>query len=568
MRVLIFLSSCLMVAAASDVFVSPAGSDTNAGTPASPFLTLQRAQQAVRAQSPLTADVSVYVRAGAYFQPAGLNFSAADSGSPSAVVRYVGGWPGDAPAPAVIHAGAFLTGWALSDPSKNIWSAPLPAGVADARTVWDSATGSLLPAAAVGGGLGKGAAEVDATGYTADAGAVPWLSAPAAQQNVRDVEFLFTGVGSSWTECRLRVESVMPLAGNRVNITMQQPAWSYHHRAYGQGLPLPVSSQNVFTALLAGQYYLNSATGTVYYIPVVGQDMSKAAFVVPTRDVLMEMRGSAGAPVQWITFSGLTFSYAGWIEPNAAGIGYVDMQSGYRIASAEAEADPGNDDLWAPVPGNLQLHYAQNVTFAGCNFTSLGATALAVLDSSQSVTVANNTFRAVSCSGVAVGQVSDVNTTGLVNGYFRIDSNVFDNIPVEFHDCAPILGGYVVGSNISNNAVLNASNGGICVGWGWSRDEARNSGWNQIVRNYVLRSNWLLEDCGSIYVLGPQPASLMAENFLAHQVKLFGALYTDEVRLQFFFPSHVTCVQWLTVATSFTPPPAPILYCRARRFGT
>jgi hypothetical protein len=262
--------------------------------------------------------------------------------------------------------------------------------------------------------------------------------------------------------------------------------------------------------------------------------MSKATFVVPARDVLMEMRGSAGAPVQWITFSALTFSYAGWIEPNAAGIGYVDVQSGYRIASAEAAADPGNDDLWAPVPGNLQLHYAQNVTFAGCNFTSLGATALAVLDSSQSVTVANNTFRAVSCSGVAVGQVSDVNTTGLVNGYFRIDSNVFDNIPVEFHDCAPILGGYVVGSNISNNAVLNASNGGICVGWGWSRDEARNSGWNQIVRNYVLRSNWLLEDCGRIYVVGPQPESLMAENFLAHQVKLFGALYTDEGSVRFF----------------------------------
>ena len=138
LALIFFYFFLLLGAAASDVFVSPAGSDTNAGTQAHPFLTLQRAQQAVRAQSPLTADVSVYVRAGAYFQPTGLNFSAADSGSPSAVVRYVGGWPSDAPAPAVIHAGAFLTGWALSDPSKNIWSAPLPAGVADARTVWDS----------------------------------------------------------------------------------------------------------------------------------------------------------------------------------------------------------------------------------------------------------------------------------------------------------------------------------------------------------------------------------------------------------------------------------------------
>jgi hypothetical protein len=174
------------------------------------------------------------------------------------------------------------------------------------------------------------------------------------------------------------------------------------------------------------------------------------------------------------------------------------------------------------------VHSSQNVTFAGCNFTSLGATALAILDSSQSVVVANSTFRAVSCSGVAVGQVSDINTTGTVNGFFAVQGNLFEGVPGEFHDCAPILGGYVVGTNISNNAVLNASNGGICVGWGWSRDEARNSGWNRIERNYVMRSNWLLEDCGSIYVLGPQPNSVMAENFLAHQGKLYGALYTDE----------------------------------------
>jgi hypothetical protein len=445
----------LFITATADLYVSTAGSDANTGTQASPFLTLSRAQQAVRALLPLSADLTVFVRAGQYFQASTLAFSFTDSGnSPAAVVRYVGGWPGDAPgAPAVIHAGAAISGWKLFDTALNVWAAPLPAGVADARTVWDGASGVLLPAAAVGGGLGAGAAEVDATGYTASAAALPWLATPSSQQNVRDVELLYTGVGSSWTESRLRVEAVAPLPGGKLNISMQQPGWSYHHRAYGQALPLPVSAQNVFAALQAGHYYLNSASGTVYYIPSAGQDMGTVNFFLPTRDVLMELRGTPAAPVRWLSFTNLTFSYAGWIEPNS-GMGYVDMQSGYRISSAESEAEPGNDDLWTPVPGNVQLHYAQNITFAGCNFTSLGATALAVLDSSESVAVVNNTFRAVSCSGVAIGQVSDVNTTALVNGFFRVDSNVFDNIPSEFHDCAAILGGYVVGSNISNNAYV------------------------------------------------------------------------------------------------------------------
>lgn len=106
-------------------------------------------------------------------------------------------------------------------------------------------------------------------------------------------------------------------------------------------------------------------------------------------------------------------------------------------------------------------------------------------------------------------------------------------------------------SNITNNAILNASNGGICVGWGWSRDEAVNSGWNTIARNYVYRSNYLLEDCGSIYVLGPQPASLMEENFLSSQVKLFGALYTDEGSAYWHITRNVVhnVPEWLHIWT-------------------
>ena len=64
------------------------------------------------------------------------------------------------------------------------------------------------------------------------------------------------------------------------------------------------------------------------------------------------------------------------------------------------------------------------------------------------------------------------------------------------------------------------------MGWGWARDEASNAGDNVIEGNWVngvsrmlqlpadvqrvmcsSGSNWLLEDGGSIYVLGPQPRS-------------------------------------------------------------
>lgn len=517
------LLSFLTTVASASLYVSTTGSDSNSGTQASPFLTVAKAQQAAKALIPtLTADLFVYIQSGAYFQPTTLTFTPADGGvSPTSMVHYVGGWPGETTPPAIIHSGVPVTGWTSVSGGNSLWSAPFPGGIKDTRQVYRN--GQALPPA-TGPDLGSGAA-LSQWGYTTPAANVAFFT--NASQNQRDIEFVYTGRGSSWTESRLRVESV-EVVGGVANITMQQPSWSFHTRAYGQGLPTPASTQNTLTTLQPGQYYANSATQTLYYR---GSDPSGDAFLMPALEVLMEVAGvkAPGAeptPVRFLSFEGLQFSYATWLEPNS-GVGYVDMQSGYRILSTQ---DPSNDDLWVPVPGNIQVHTAYNISFSQCLFTGMGATALSVQDSSQSVAVVNNTFSGIACAGVAVGQVSDFNTTdGLkVNAYFHVHGNLFDNIPTEFHDCPAILGGYIMGSNITHNAILNASNGGVCSGWGWSRDEAVNSGWNTIAKNYVYRSNWLLEDCGSLYVLGPQPQSNMTENFLSGQVKLFGALYTDE----------------------------------------
>jgi hypothetical protein len=504
-------------ARAATLFVASDGSDGGAGTRDAPFASLARALAAARALQPLAADVDILVRAGAYAQSETLALSPADSGAGAdARLRLVGGWPGDAPAPAVVHAGAAVSGWAQTTDAA-VWTAPLPAGVVDTRQLWRD--GARVPQAAAGG---LSAAVLTDTGYECDA--APWL-AETPVQAARDFEFLYTGVGSSWTESRMRVAALAPLPGGRVNVTMAQPAWSFHKRAYGQALTTPASSTNVAAALLTGSgtWTVNSVTRTLFYAPRAGEDPRAAAFIVPSLDVLVNVTGAS-----WVTFQNLTFSFATWQAPSQ-GEGYVDMQSGYHLSDPRSAADPDQDDWWVPVPGNVQLHGSSHVDFVGCVFEHLGATALAVHDSCHSVAVANNTFADVSCAGVAMGQVSDVNVTAAdANSHFTVDGNLFDNIPVEFRDCPAILGGYALDANVTHNAILNASNGGICWGWGWSRDEATNSGFTTIAQNYVYRSNWLLEDCGSIYVLGPQPNSTMFENYASSQVKLFGALYTDE----------------------------------------
>ena len=222
-------------------------------------------------------------------------------------------------------------------------------------------------------------------------------------------------------------------------------------------------------------------------------------------------------PVRGVAFSGITFAYAGWLFPSGPEA-YVDMQSGFRTLPSST----GNDDTWVPVPGNIQMHTVADVTVSNCTFTHLGAVALEIDNGSQNVAVVNNTFTDVSCGGLYFGQVNDANVSvALENRDFLVAENLFAGVPAELHDCAALLGGFLTNATISHNTILNATNTGISLGWGWSRDEAI-AGANVIDGNYLLGGNSLLVDGGSIYVLGPQQGSVMSNNFINTQLNLYG----------------------------------------------
>ena len=60
-----------------------------------------------------------------------------------------------------------------------------------------------------------------------------------------------------------------------------------------------------------------------------------------------------------------------------------------------------------------------------------------------------------------------------------------------------------------------------------------------VERTCALPLECRLEDGGSIYVLAPQPNSVMAENYVACQRKLYGSLYTDEGSAYWLIQSNV-----------------------------
>src|SRR6056297_1662933 len=102
----------------SDIYVSPLGNDSGAGTEEDPFLTIQKAQEKVRSLTDtMISDINVYLRGGRYEISDTLNFNQTDGGNNEYSVVYKN-YPGEIP---VIDGGVQINGWTHHE--GKIWKA-------------------------------------------------------------------------------------------------------------------------------------------------------------------------------------------------------------------------------------------------------------------------------------------------------------------------------------------------------------------------------------------------------------------------------------------------------------
>ena len=133
-----------------------------------------------------------------YAQSTTLFFSPLDSGVNGFVVH----WRSTVPGAAVVHGGVPVSGWApLSGSNGAVWVAPLPATVTEARQLYVG--GLRAPQTVLGHGL-SGAVAQTAWGYTTTDGTPANVWATTSEQPAgAGIEFIYTGVGSTWTEAHV-----------------------------------------------------------------------------------------------------------------------------------------------------------------------------------------------------------------------------------------------------------------------------------------------------------------------------------------------------------------------------
>ena len=530
------------VLVAGEVYVSPHGSDRNAGTKEAPYLTLNRAIKQAREWRRLNrpeaaGGICICLEDGVYAQSAPLFIRPEDSGTPDSptLIRAVEN------AHPVISGGVAVTGWkkGCDDPRitkelrSKIWVAKAPSfgnRIVETRQMWVDGN-KAQRAAQFPDGVMERMIDFNPEEQT--------IIIPASQignlLNARRLEMI---VHQRWAIAILRVKSI-DVRGEQAVIRFHEPE---SHLEFAHPWPQPViggekgNSSFCLTNALElldqpGEWFQEYPSGTIYYYPRSEEDMETAEGIVPALETLMIVDGTLERPVRHIRVEGITFAHTSWMRPSYQG--HVTLQGGFPLLDAYKLHEPGlpekaelENQAWIARPETaIRVRGTEHLTFSRCRFRHLASTGL-------------DYEWAVSSSGIENCVFSDIGGTGILIGAFpdggfethvpfippeernlctdiNIKNNLITDVTNEDWGCVGIGAGYVSGIDISHNEVCHLNYSGICVGWGWTSLESGMKN-NRIEANYVHHFARRLYDAGGLYTLSNQPGSVMRNNRIEH----------------------------------------------------
>lgn len=479
----------------ADVCVSPTGSgqDCSSAAPCSLSAALAKVRQLNPAMS---EDIVVEFLDGVYELSATIQLSPADSGTNGHTVRYVA----TAGAQPELSGGLTIQNWTLHDPEKNIYQAGVPAGF-NTRQLYVNGMRAqraklILADPTPGAGTLGGGATGSSDGYQVSIdGMTEWT-------NVQDIEAV---TSAYWQQDRCPLESV-----SQGQIAVQNPCWT---RANAGPIHMQTGLnwlENAYAFLTEpGQWYLDRSANVIYYIPRTGEDLANAEVVAGNLQQLVNGVGALAASgnplfVQNISFEGLTFAYATWLNPSTS-MGFPERQSGVYNNGL---------DNGQSTPGALNFSTSRNISFTRNRFTHLGAAGLNINTGSQDTHIEGNAFSDISGGAITIGDPGDnlerdptresLNHT-IVNNYVA-------GTGVEYPGSSAILVFYTANTLIAHNEIAMAPYTGLSIGWGWGVPSYAQN--NQIADNYIHDVMLSLFDGGGVYTLGSGVGTTLTGNYI------------------------------------------------------
>jgi hypothetical protein len=516
-------------------YVSPTGSDSNAGTLTAPFQTIGKARDVVRTvNAAMTADIAVYLRGGSYPVTSTISFGPQDSGTNGHKIVYQA-YPGETP---VLSGAAKVTGWTQS--SGGIYKAALSRStklrnlyVNDARAAMTSKT------VASQGGTGTYAVTSGqaswawVSGSNSDGAKYKTTDVPAIAANKDDLEIMN---GTTWNENIVCVRDVVTTSDNYRGLLFQQP--------YGAIAQLPNWSAgfsvsgthtiyNAFELLnAAGQFYFDKTTGTLYYYPRAGENIATADVEAPVVETIVAIAGTSNANrVKNLTFQGITFANTDYsLYAVASSHGKATVQGAtVFIAYGDGNWHNSKYEITDTLPGMIMINSADSISLIGNTIKHSGSEGISMINDVVNSTIVGNYITDIAGSGITVGHPQHVylgdggaheKYAAGVEGICTNDSitnNVLYDVSSQpgFGGHAGITAFFVSGLSITNNYIDKTAYNGINLGWGWQNFKDSTTCKNNAVNsNRLVNTLNRLHDSGAVYTLGQMPGTTINRNYV------------------------------------------------------
>ena len=434
-----------------------------------------------------TEEVIINGTAGVYSPGSKLTFGAVHSGTNTHKVIF------RAPIErAIISGGVPVNGWEIYDQAKNIYVASVPIGfisrqlfVNDRRATRSRKTVGMTSIV-----------KTTNSQYSDNSLLLNAVLRPT------DLEFVIQD--HRWRYSYFKVQSKTSITQYNFNSVALAP---------GKLVTLttnPLRVENAYEFLSSstpGHWYLNSSTGQLFYVPLVGEDMATAKAILPNLERVVEFDSTAGD----IEFHNFTFAHTGWTKPTTDGVFYHVQAGCYFGPEYNFTFTEGNPLTFPPSAVYVN---GQRIKLLNCLTTKTGGTGVRFGTSSDDCEY-TGAVNDIAANGIMVGGLTNLAVPTTVATNIKVHGTTISNCGADYPGSVGYFLGWSLNAILERNTFHSLTYSALSLGWGWGQPGTAEALNGAIIRkNKIYEAMTLLGDGAAIYTLGAQGDSVIEDNFI------------------------------------------------------
>ena len=214
-----------------------------------------------------------------------------------------------------------------------------------------------------------------------------------------------------------------------------------------------------------GEWYLDPAGGTLYYLPRSGERLAEIQAIAPVLAQVLRFEGrpEAGQFVERVVLRGLTFSHTEWCFPT----GFQSGKNKPSISPAPQAEVGGFGQAAVGVPGAVWGEGLRDCVFENCRFTAPRQLRPGIGARLPGNRIVRCEFSDLGAGGLKIGETTHSRPAAEQTGGNEIsDCHIHDGGKM-FHSAIGIWIGQSPGNRIAHNLIHDFYYTGISIGWTW-----------------------------------------------------------------------------------------------------